>query len=146
MLRSSAYVALLAARAAAALLAPGYVHPDEYFQGVEVAAGEWLSVASARAWEWAPPAGGGGGGVRSLASRAVSADVPLALLAAARAVAPEWVEPAMPRCVLCVCAWARARVRACVRAWVHSLSTCAFSALSHARADLGSRVRAHACP
>lgn len=52
--RRLAYALLLVARLVACLL-PGYVHPDEYHQTVEIAASDVLGVRSApRAWEFEP--------------------------------------------------------------------------------------------
>ena len=52
--RRLAYALLLLARLVACLL-PGYVHPDEYHQTVEIAASDALGVRSApRAWEFEP--------------------------------------------------------------------------------------------
>ena len=52
--RRLAYALLLLARLVACLL-PGYVHPDEYHQTVEIAASDVLGVRSApRAWEFEP--------------------------------------------------------------------------------------------
>lgn len=68
---------LLLARLALCALSRGYVHPDEFFQGVEVAAGDALALRHGVAWEWARRSA-----LRSLASRALQCDAPLRLLAA----------------------------------------------------------------
>ena len=49
----AAYRTLLLLRFLLAL-APGYLHPDEYFQSFEPAASLVLSVHTHPAWEWAP--------------------------------------------------------------------------------------------
>ncbi|KAI9480133.1 alpha 1,2 mannosyltransferase [Coemansia sp. RSA 990] len=47
------YIILLAARILAAV-SPAYIHPDEYFQGPEIAAGDIFQIDALRTWEFTP--------------------------------------------------------------------------------------------
>ncbi|KAJ2450195.1 alpha 1,2 mannosyltransferase [Coemansia sp. RSA 2336] len=47
------YIVLLAARILAAV-SPAYIHPDEFFQGPEIAAGDIFKIDTLRTWEFTP--------------------------------------------------------------------------------------------
>ncbi|KAJ2744103.1 alpha 1,2 mannosyltransferase [Coemansia sp. BCRC 34301] len=49
------YLALVAARVLLSVL-PSYIHPDEFFQGPEIAAGDILHTTALRTWEFDPAA------------------------------------------------------------------------------------------
>ncbi|KAI8988994.1 Alg9-like mannosyltransferase family-domain-containing protein [Trametes punicea] len=49
-----AYIGLVITRVCFALLGTGYIHPDEYFQNGEAAAGRALGLSSVLTWEWDP--------------------------------------------------------------------------------------------
>eukprot|EP00964_Phaeocystis_antarctica_P097957 scaffold64044_cov71-Phaeocystis_antarctica.AAC.1 len=81
----AAYRTLLLLRFLLAL-APGYLHPDEYFQSFEPAARLVLSVHTEPAWEWAP-ATTSSRPIRSWLVPVLSCALPMRLVAAlARAV------------------------------------------------------------
>lgn len=97
----SAYKALLLVRLAL-LLAPGYVHPDEMFQGPEVAAADVFDLPHAvRPWEFPRPCNATSQPSRSVLAPpyAVSrlAFAALAWLQARGAVLPVWLLLAAPR-------------------------------------------------
>ncbi|KAJ2774091.1 alpha 1,2 mannosyltransferase [Coemansia nantahalensis] len=73
----AAHAALVLARVLLAA-SPAYIHPDEFFQAPEIAAGDILGVDVLRTWEFAPLAP-----VRSIAPIYLYAGTPLALLRAA---------------------------------------------------------------
>ncbi|KAJ1911991.1 alpha 1,2 mannosyltransferase [Tieghemiomyces parasiticus] len=52
---TTAYLSLAALRLAAAVL-PGYIHPDEFFQSAEIAAGSIANYAYRSTWEFKPDA------------------------------------------------------------------------------------------
>ena len=85
----AAYRTLLLLRFLLAL-APGYLHPDEYFQSFEPAASLALSVhAEPPAWEWAP-ATASSRPIRSWLVPVLSCALPMRLMAAlARVFGPD---------------------------------------------------------
>ncbi|KAJ1925158.1 alpha 1,2 mannosyltransferase [Tieghemiomyces parasiticus] len=54
-METTAYLSLAALRLAAAVL-PGYIHPDEFFQSAEIAAGSVANYAYRSTWEFEPDA------------------------------------------------------------------------------------------
>jgi GPI mannosyltransferase 4 len=71
------YMLLVAARLAAAVVLPGYVHADEFFQSPEELAGAVLGAEINQAWEYDPA----GHPARCVVPPALVSGVPLALLA-----------------------------------------------------------------
>ena len=86
----AAYGALLAVRLALAF-APGYLHPDEYFQSFEPAATAVLDVHTEPVWEWASePAPAASWPIRSWLVPMLGCGVPMrAVDALARALQAE---------------------------------------------------------